>query len=300
VHKAVRWTFRILGGVVALLVILAGAVYALSSSKLRRAVEVPAHALTVKPDSASATLVAQGQYLASARGCVSCHGSGLGGKVLVDDAAFATLYAANLTSSGAPRTDEQWERAVRHGLRPDGSRLIIMPAEAFNRFTDEELAAIVSYARSLPPATQPTPGPRVGPVARALLTAGKFPLPADVIDHAKPHEPRVAVEQSAVYGAHVATMCQACHGEGFSGGPFALGPPDGRPPRNITPDMETGIGKWSEEDFVRALRTGRRPDGTAIDSTSMPIDVTRVMNDTELRSLYAFLRTVPAKPYGNH
>jgi mono/diheme cytochrome c family protein len=294
-----RWAARILAGVVGLLVVAAAAAYAVSSSKLRRAVAVPTHALAVKPDPASPALVAEGRHLAASRGCVSCHGQNLGGKVLIDDAAFARLYSANLTSGGPARSDEDWERALRHGLRPDGTRLMIMPSEAFNRFTDEEVAAIVSYARSLPAATQPIPSPRIGPVARALMTANKLPVfPADRIDHAKAHEASVAVDATPAYGAHVATLCQACHGEKFAGGPGGGGDPNGRPPANITPDAKTGIGTWSEDDFVRALRTGVRPNGTPIDSTSMPIDATREMSDVELRAVYRFLRTVPPLPYG--
>ena len=54
-----------------------------------------------------------------------------------------------------------------------------------------------------------------------------------------------------------------------------------------------------KQDFVRALRTGRRPDGTAIDSTVMPIRLLRQMDDVETAALYAYLRTVPERPYGN-
>lgn len=48
---------------------------------------------------------------------------------------------------------------------------------------------------------------------------------------------------------------------------------------------------------MRALRTGRRPDGTAIDQ-SMPWRLMRQMTDVELRALYAYLHTLPARPYG--
>jgi hypothetical protein len=65
-----------------------------------------------------------------------------------------------------------------------------------------------------------------------------------------------------------------------------------RPAANITPQA---IGSWSEEDFFRALRQGIRPDGTPIDTTSMPIPMTRLMTDVETKAIYMYLRTVPAK-----
>jgi hypothetical protein len=65
-----------------------------------------------------------------------------------------------------------------------------------------------------------------------------------------------------------------------------------RPATNITPQA---IGSWSEEDFFRALREAVRPDGTPIDTTVMPVPLTRQMTDVETRAIHMYLRTVPAK-----
>jgi cytochrome c553 len=90
-------------------------------------------------------------------------------------------------------------------------------------------------------------------------------------------------------------MCTGCHGERFSGGPIPGAPPDWKPAANLTP---TGLGHYTEADFVRALRDGVRPGGARIDP-SMPVErVTRHMNDVELAALWAYLRTVPPRPYG--
>lgn len=61
---------------------------------------------------------------------------------------------------------------------------------------------------------------------------------------------------------------------------------------NLTPDHETGIGAWSDEEIIRAIREGVRPDGTVI-GPPMPIRVYRDMSDTDVRSIVAYLRTVP-------
>jgi hypothetical protein len=63
--------------------------------------------------------------------------------------------------------------------------------------------------------------------------------------------------------------------------------------------METGLGQWTEADFVRALRTGQRPDQTAINPKAMPWPVLGQMTDTELSALWLYLQSVPAKSHGN-
>jgi mono/diheme cytochrome c family protein len=138
---------------------------------------------------------------------------------------------------------------------------------------------------------------KVGPVIRTMFVAGKVGLvPAEKVDHARPHAARVVPALSIEFGRYMAVGCQGCHNESFSGGPVPGTPPDWKPAANITPE---GIGHWSEADFVTALRTGKRPDGSAIDP-QMPWKMTAQMTDTELKAMYAYLRTVPAKPYATH
>jgi mono/diheme cytochrome c family protein len=62
------------------------------------------------------------------------------------------------------------------------------------------------------------------------------------------------------------------------------------PSANITSDNETGIGRWSEKDFVTALRTGFRPDRTLIRYPMQPMPD---LSEEEALAIYAYLRTVP-------
>lgn len=66
--------------------------------------------------------------------------------------------------------------------------------------------------------------------------------------------------------------------------------------RNITPDLETGIGKWSEASFILAMKTGITPDGRVLDA-QMPWDAFQKITDRDLKSLWAYLRTI--KPIKN-
>jgi mono/diheme cytochrome c family protein len=271
-------------------------VYGVSEHRAHTRFRVADHPLAV-PDGDAAAL-ARGRHLATVRACVGCHGPGLAGHVELDDPLIGRIAAPNLTRGGrgAALTNSDWERAVRHGVRRDGTPLFVMPAQEHNGMSDEELGALVAYARSLPPAPDAPPAARVGPLGRALYLAGQIPIfPAEAIDHARPHPARVVVEPTARYGAYLATMCTGCHGPGFGGGRMPGAPPHWKPPANLTP---AGIGHYTQADFVRALREGRRPDGTPIDS-SMPWRLTREMTDVELTALHTYLRSLPPRPYGS-
>jgi mono/diheme cytochrome c family protein len=271
-----------------------GAVYAASEWRFRKHFEVPTHVVAVPTDSAA---VARGQHIATIRGCMECHGQGFVGHVDVDDPMLGRLAGPNLTNGGrgAALTDADWERAVRHGVRRDGAPLLIMPAFEHTGMSDEDLGALIAYIRSLPASPNAPPPSRAGPVIRGLFAAGMvLLLSAEQIDHTKPHPDRVVAEPTAAYGNYLSGMCKGCHGPQLSGGKIPGGPPEWKPAANLTP---TGIGRWSETDFMTALRTGRRPDGSPIDP-SMPWKEFGQMTDVELRALYAYLRSVPPREYG--
>ena len=262
---------------------------------MARTYTVPDHAISPRTDSASLAL---GARLVKVRGCVDCHGANLGGNVMFDDPAIGRLAAPNLTSGGrgAELEPRDWERAVRHGVRRDGLPLRIMPAEEFTTMADDELESIVGYIRSVPAVTSTQPAPRLGPVIRGLFLAGQVVLlPAETIDHATTHASHVEPAPTARYGEYLAIGCTGCHGPGLSGGKIPGAPPDWKPAANITP---SGIGHYSEADFIGILRTGARPDGSKVDSL-MPWRLTKEMTDVELKAIYAYLKTVPAKEYGN-
>src|SRR5690606_31752500 len=92
---------------------------------------------------------------------------------------------------GATYTAIDWERAIRHGIRPDGRPLLFMPAHEFHPLDDADLSALVSYIVNLPPVAS-EPGARsVGPLGRMLVATGQIPnfVPAELIDHEALHPP---------------------------------------------------------------------------------------------------------------
>lgn len=297
--KALRRLAVGLAVIVGLISLLAGGVHVAAGRRLAQQ-----HAVDIRPAAEPATdsaLLARGAHVAGALGkCADCHGSDFGGNVIVDDPALGILSAPNLTrGSGSVTADfamVDWDRAIRHGVRRDGTGLILMPSDDWARLSDGDLVALVGYLRQLPPVDREMPRSALRLVGRALYLADKLPLvAAERIDHTASY---TAVEPAATadYGAYLADIggCRGCHGPQLSGGLIPGMPPGTPPASNISP---TGIGHYSEADFFRAMREGTRPDGTKL-SEVMPVRFTSQMTDEETLALYRYLRTVPPREFG--
>jgi cytochrome c553 len=286
-----------LGGLLALVLIAAIGLYAASEVRLRRTYHVPGQALALRSDAAT---LAHGRHLATAIGkCTDCHGSDLGGKVFIDDPALGTLNAPNLTPGGvtAGYTAADWERAIRHGVNPGGRALLGMPSAEFYHLSDDDAASIIAYMRSLPAVKRGFAAPHLRPVGRGLFATGMLPLlAAEDIPHTAPRPASPVPGVTREYGAYLSRVggCNGCHREDLSGGPIPGVPPEWPPARNLTP---VGIGSWTEADFIRTLRSGKRPDGTAVNPV-MPWALAGQMSDDELKALWLYIRTVPPQPTG--
>jgi mono/diheme cytochrome c family protein len=292
-NRLVRLAGIGLGSIALLVAIAAAVVYGLSEMRLRKSYEIAIAALVVPGD---AEVVERGRHLAATRGCMDCHTDDLGGQVFIDEPAMGLVSATNLTSGAggvAGRYDDAaWERAIRHGVGSDGRALAIMPSKEYFHFGDDDVAALIAYLKSIPPVDRELPALKLGPVGRLLVVTGQLPLfPAEFIDHAAPRPSTPPQSESVEYGAYVATVCAGCHGPNFSGGKSPTGPPDSPIASNLTPHS-SGLADWTEEDFVRALREGIRPDGRELDEY-MPWRVTAQMTDSELRALWLYFQSLP-------
>jgi mono/diheme cytochrome c family protein len=301
VKRVLRWAGFGLAGVVAVAAALGGYVWWKSNAGINRRYAVPNETVPIPADSAS---LARGRHLADAIGkCGDCHMEGLAGGLAIDDGAFMRLAAGNLTRGacgwGNVFTDADWVRAIRHGVGRDGKGLVLMPSEAYVHLTDADLGALIAYLKSLPPLDFCPPHRNFGPIARLLLAQGRFPLfAAASIDHSAVRSvsgPAHGVTPE--YGRYLAQVggCLACHGEGLSGGPVPGAPPGAPPASNLTP---SGLGSYTEEDFFRLLREGRKPGGVEL-SDFMPWRASGRMTDDEIRAVWLFLRSVPPREFGN-
>lgn len=293
---------RLRAALIALVVLVAifvGAVYAISSRRFAQRFDIDPQPLEVPPPSDELAR-ANGARLARSRGCMECHGANGAGRVFIDEMPMLRVVPSNITSGGvtAEYSNDDWARAVRHGVRPDGSALLFMPCDDYRFMDDADLGAIVAFLRSLP-ASRNDPGKTtVGPVGRLLYLAGKLPLmPAETIDHDVPAPPKPPVGRTAEYGEYLAHMCVGCHGATLSGGLIPGAPPDWPPAANITQDA-SGIRGMTEAQFLAVMRTGKKRNGQQMDGAQMPWPQLALMTDDELAALYLYLQTVPARPAG--
>jgi mono/diheme cytochrome c family protein len=289
----------VLGGAVLVLGLAGGGIYFLSTNRLNQKIDIPTASIAIPTD---ITAIQRGQHLASAvAACVECHGPNLAGKVFIDDPLLARIVPPNLTRGrggvGATFSDADFVRAIRHGVDPSGRQLLIMPSNDYNHFSDADLGAIIAYVRSLPAINTSLPANDVHVLGLILFSIGQLPLqPAATIDHRAPRPVVPASGVTADYGKYLSDSagCPSCHGPGLSGGKMPQAQSNAVPAANITP---TGLGTWSEADFIKAMRTGVRPDGIAI-GPSMPWPFYAQLTDSELRAIWRFLQVVPPRPTG--
>ena len=295
--RVVKW----IGIVIAVLVVVGiGLVLAanlLFDRKRDRVVKIDVKPVTVVADSEA---LERGKYLFMSRGCGDCHGGNGGGRVFIDEPDGFYVRTPNITRAGVvgAYTEVDWVRTIRHGVKPDGRPLLIMPSEDYNRFTDRDVAALIAYARSLPSAPATPAEFRVPFPVKALYAFGVVKDSAEKINHTLAPATPVAEGMTPEHGKYVANLCIGCHGEGLSGGKIPGGPPDWPAASNLTPGQGSVLTTYNSVDKLKAMfRSGKRPDGSAI--AVMPFTTLREINDTDVSALYTFLAQLPPRPAGS-
>jgi mono/diheme cytochrome c family protein len=232
----------------------------------------PAAAQAVAP---SAAEIARGRYMFGATGGCGCHTApkgqaDAGGRRY--DGPFGTVYSSNITPDRQTGigawTDEQIITAIRLGRRPNGERLLpVHPYPVFNGMAEEDVRAIVAFLRTTKPVSQANQPKRLVPLFESIM------LPAWLVAFAPRETPPAKAPTTGLprgeYLVRAVGHCGECHtprtmtmapdtGRFLAGTP--KGPEDQAMP-NITPDPETGIGKWSVEEIADYLGSGNKPDG---------------------------------------
>src|SRR5579872_2902343 len=220
------------------------------------------------------------------------------GQVMVDEKGFRVV-APNITpdpETGIGRwTDDELARAIREGISRDGRALFpMMPYQSFRHMSDEDLASVIVYLRSQPPARHVLPKTSLPfPVSRLINNAPQ-PVTAPV---ASPDPGNtVAFGKYLVSAVGVCGDCHTprdAHGQPLAGMYLAGGnpfPESGHPvvSANITPDP-SGISYYDEALFVQMMRTGS-VKGRKL-NVMMPTWAFSGMTDQDLKSIYAYLRT---------
>jgi mono/diheme cytochrome c family protein len=281
-----KWLGIGTGSIAVLLVLAVATLYAVSSYKLGKRHDVSPQELAVMPDSSA---IAYGARLATILGCHGCHGPDLEGRVMFNQRFMARVVAPNLTEVREVYSDLDFVRMLRHGVRPDGrSAIPAMPSPSYTYLTDEDLAAIIAYVRSVPTTGDVNfPSTRIGLLVRFALVTGALSLPADVIDHFRPPQTAVNREDLEGFGRYLSlSICTECHGNDLRGSGGFL----------TTPTLAVSIA-YTGEQFREFLRTGIALGGRELEGMS-PLARNRYASftDQEIDALHAYLRTLAATP----
>lgn len=296
--RIIKWP---LIGVGVIAVVIGGALLAgnfLADQKRGRIVRADIPALAYNSDP---VVLPHGKYLFESRGCIECHGNDGAGKVFINESDGFFVRAPNITPGGvvSQYSEKDWVAVIRHGLKPDGRPLLIMPTEDYNRLSDADLAALIAYVRQLPTSTVPGADIRLTMLVKTLYGFGVIRDGAEKVDHSLPPAPAVSAAVNIEYGAYVAAMCMGCHGEQFSGGRIPGAPPHWPAAANLT----RGEGNiWSRypdaESFRKMMRSGLRPDGSPV-SAVMPFPSLKQLTDTDLDAMRLYLHSLPPRAAGN-
>jgi mono/diheme cytochrome c family protein len=261
--------------------------------------------------------LARGKYIFGATGGCGCHTEpkgvlNAGGRKY--EGPFGTVYSTNITPDTKTGiggwTDEQIITAIRLGRRPNGERILpVHPFTSFNGMAEGDLTALVAFLRSVPPANRPNTPKKISiPMFESVF------LPAWLMTFASKETPPSSAPASGVargeYLVRAVGHCGECHtprsamtmavdnSRFLAGNPKKTGP-EGQAAPNITPDKDTGLGDWTEEQIVTFLGTGNRPDGDVagglmgemIQGTAAGYkDLTKA----DLQAIARYVKTIPA------
>jgi len=245
-------------------------VWLLSEAILDRRYTLP-RSLVVADSTPSA--IHRGARLATLSGCTGCHGTDLLGRRLREPIA---IRAGNLRALMPKYSDEDLDRAIRRGLRPDASSLWVMPSQAYLYVRDVDVAALLGYLRALKVEGKVAPAPHLGVAAREKIARAELQPAADLVQSQMP-----AIDLGPHYsgGRYIAMFaCGVCHGTELTGSR------DGR-----APDLNV-IRRYTRSQFFNLMRKGWGARGRRL-KVMGPLARQRfhILMDWEIDPLYDYL-----------
>ena len=237
----------------------------------------------------------------------------LEGKLIVEDtSALGAIYSPNITQhpeAGIGNyTDGELYRLLRTGVKKNGQLALPMMLKS-STIADEDLYAIIAFLKSdnnlVSPSSKTQPAFEQSFLLKFLYTIAFKPLDYPASPVKVPN-----MENAVAYGKYLVNgslICFDCHSKSFetnnwvepslsdgylAGGNTVYLPEMEKPiiSANITMDEETGIGNWTEDEFIQAMKTGRRPDGKVLSYPMLPYSF---LDTTEILAIYSYLKTVP-------
>ena len=271
---------RIAGGISLFLITLLLVVYGLSERQLRRTYDLDL--VPLRADVRIGSIV-EGERLIHVFGCSGCHHAN--GHVLADVPHVVRLVAPNLTRVVPTYSEAEFVRLVRSGVKRDGTSVIEMPAASFAAMSDDDLATILAYLRSLPRVADEQPNTtEFHLLGRVAIALGKVPFSAmiNLPVLAPVHRPLVTARDEGDYLVH--SICSHCHNvtETHDDGWGMLTPP-------LAPMGQA----YSRDAFRQFLRTGKALGDRDVGlMTSVAREDLSHMTDPEIDAIHAYLNSV--------
>lgn len=289
--KIIKWAGIVLLSL--LLLALAGGFILIKKAEhlMARTYTVDPMEFDIPTDSAS---IARGAKLAVL--CTDCHGKHYEGFAFFNDEKIGKVYAPNLTKGKGGATvnykDIDWIRSIRHGVRPNGEGLLIMPSEDFYALSKSDIAALIAYMKSIPPVDHEPEQNHMSSFGKILLAMGAFGEVhhAAKLNHSKGPGGAPAEGITPEYGKYVVDFsgCRSCHGTELHGGKH----PDPNSPPVPAISTKGNPGKWSADQFISVLKSGKTPEGKDLNKKFMPISAFAGLSDEQLRAVHTYLQTL--------
>jgi len=300
VKKVLKWIGIVLGSLIVLILLVVLGLYTKSRLEFGAKYNLNVETVNIPTDAAS---IERGKHLTTIL-CMECHGDNLDGKKDWFSAGpLGSADTPNLTSGqggiGGQFSDADFVRVLRHGVKPNGTSVFIMPAEDFYYLSDRDLGDVIAYVKSVPPVDGGNgaysnvhfsfPG-------NVMYGAGIFgnDLVASKIDQTTQRVTAPEPAVSTAYGNYLVNIngCRDCHGTQLAGG--KPGDPNSPLAPNLTPGGE--LSAWTQANFLQALHTGVTPLGMQLPAQFMPWDYKGQMSDDELDAIFMYLQSLPKLP----
>lgn len=229
--------------------------------------------------------------------CTDCHGKKLEGFAFFNDPKLGILHAPNLTrgkgSAVSYYTDKDWIQSVRHGVRPNGDGLLVMPAKDYYYMSKEDIASLIAYVKQIEPVDNVTGKNSLTTMGKILMAMNAFGEmhSASLLDHSKPVGDAPAAAANAEYGKYLLNIsgCKSCHGEMLNGGKHP--DPNSPPVPNLT--SKGNLKHWNKDQFIATIKTGTTPEGKKLHPKYMPYASYSALSDDDLTAIYLYLQSLP-------
>ena len=252
----------------------------------------------------AASAAERGEYILRVAGCVACHTNvDAGGPALAGgrglETPFGTFYTPNITSDPVHGigawTEDEFRKALTRGVAPNGTHYYpAFPFTAYSGMKPADVSDLFAYLKSVPPIATASPGHDLPWLFRFRIGNSIWRLLF--------FDPRAPEADRGEYLVKSLGHCDECHSprnllgvidyaRHLRGNPLG---PEGASVPNITPDRDTGIGRWGRSDLLRYLRNGMLPDMDFVGGAMVEVidEGLKFLTDEDREAIADYLRAL--------